>query len=101
MYSFLIPKTVVEDLNKANSGSPSVMQRIEEMASNPFSKAIKTDIRIIGDYYVNAGRYCILFNVDESTSTITIKSIVLDNLLHKILTDRIQIPNRLTAEVQK
>jgi hypothetical protein len=95
MYSLLLRGNLAEDLRKANIGSPSVETRLEELSTNPFSRAIKTGIPVIGNYYVNAGRYCILFDVDEDSEKINILAICNNNLLHKILRRSLPIPEAM------
>jgi hypothetical protein len=89
MYQIVLRGQLDEDLKKASKTSPSIQLRLEEFGTNPLAKAIKTNIPIIGEYYVNAGRYCILFDVDSQSQKVEIIAVVLDNLLHKILSGRI------------
>jgi len=79
-------------LIKANSKSPSVSTKLAEIAENPLNNAIRTHIPAMGDYYINAGRWCILFNVKETEEVVDVLSIVLSPYLHKILTGRIGAP---------
>jgi mRNA-degrading endonuclease RelE of RelBE toxin-antitoxin system len=89
MYSFDVTDNVLEKLKECNKKSPSISVRLEELANNPMGRAIPTHIPLIGDYYVNAGRYCILFNVDQTNSKVTIISVKLSPYLDKILRNKI------------
>jgi len=61
------------------------------LASNPMARAKPTNLPIIGNYYVNSGRYCILFDVDEANRRVIVYGIVASSYLHKVLTGRIQV----------
>lgn len=61
----------------------------EELANNPLARAKATNIQAIGEYYVNSGRFCILFDIDEDNNIIIVYGIVRSEYLHKILTGRI------------
>lgn len=89
MYIFKVSDEVIESLKEANIISPSVSIRLGEIVLNPYSKAIPTNIELIGNYYINTGRYCILFNVNEIDNSIEIIKICYSSYLHKILTGKI------------
>ena len=89
MYSFDCPNSVFEKLKVNSKTSPSINVRLEELANNPKAKAIPTNIPIIGEYYVNAGRYCILFDIDDSAQIVKIYSVVLSAYLDKVLKGKI------------
>jgi hypothetical protein len=89
MYQFRISETVKKNLLNANKISTSIESRLSDLSANPMSKAIPTNISIIGDFYVNAGRYCILFDVNEEQQIVEINSVVLSAYLHKIITGKI------------
>ncbi len=95
MFTFVLRGQLVDELKSACQVSPSIISRIEEMGNNPLSKANKTDIPVVGEYYVNAGRHCILFDVDFDNEKIELRSVVQNVLLHKILTGKIAVPERL------
>jgi hypothetical protein len=95
MFTFLVRDQLRDEIKKATIQSPSIGDRLNEMSINPMAKAIKTDIPVIGEFYVNAGRYCILFNVDLDNEKIDIRSLVQDVLLDKVLKDKISIPKKM------
>lgn len=90
MYSFNCVDTVLDKLKECSKTSPSINSRLEDLANNPMAKAIPTNIESIGNYYVNAGRYCILIDVDEEKQEVTILSVVLSPYLDKVLKGKIQ-----------
>lgn len=89
MYSIYNTDETREKLKNANRISTSISNRLDELEQNPFTVAISTNIPRIGDYYVNAGRYCILFDIDPLSESIYVRDVVLSAKLHKILTGRI------------
>jgi hypothetical protein len=89
MYQFKITDKVKNDLLRANKIATSIEARLIDLSANPMSKAIPTNISIIGDFYVNAGRYCILFDVDQVDQVVELNGVVLSAYLHKIITGKI------------
>lgn len=59
------------------------------LATNPLARAKKTEISAIGEFYVNSGNFCILFDIDEPNQLIIIYGIVRKEYLHKIITGKI------------
>jgi len=90
MYRLYLTESIRQILHRHYQQSPSLGNKLELLESNPLSIAIPTDMPIIGEYYVNAGRFAILFNLGEDNK-VSILSIVLRAKLHKILTKRIFI----------
>jgi mRNA-degrading endonuclease RelE of RelBE toxin-antitoxin system len=96
MYEFIISKSVEKSLRKYVLRSPSIDDKLTGLSTNPYSIALPTEISCIGKYYTNAGRYCVLFNVDETKKEIIVLNVVLSPLLHKIMASRIN-PNFAVA----
>jgi len=80
---------VLKEIKEKSQRSPSILNKLENLSLNPHSICIPTGIPQIGNYYVNAGRYCILFDIDDNNKVVHIHSIYLSAKLHKILTNRI------------
>lgn len=76
-------------MRETSKKSPSVAERVHDLCENPFKKAIPTNIAIIGTYYSNCGRWCLLFDIDEDKEMVDIVGVMADAKLHKILTGRI------------
>ena len=78
------PNYLLPSIQKANVSSPSVMGKIIELENSPSSLSIKIEVSGLSDFYVNAGKFCILFNYNEEEEKIEIINIVRSALLHKI-----------------
>jgi mRNA-degrading endonuclease RelE of RelBE toxin-antitoxin system len=89
MYQVQCSDRIHEQLTLANKTSPSVSERLLELEENPLAHAKETGVQIIGDYYVNAGRYCIVFNIDHEEEIVNILSVCADAYLYKIITGRL------------
>jgi mRNA-degrading endonuclease RelE of RelBE toxin-antitoxin system len=89
MYQVQYSDKILEHLQAAYKVSPSIADRLLELEDNPLARAKPTNMPAFGDYYVNAGRYCILFDVDQNTETVTILSVRQAPYVHKLLTGRI------------
>lgn len=89
MYYFICPEDARLRLIKFGKKSPSIPTCLEELSVDPLARAKETGIPAIGKYYVNAGKYCLLFEIDESQKKVIILHVVYDSYLHKILTGRI------------
>jgi hypothetical protein len=89
MYKFEISEEVIKKIKSAKTISPSVVTKLDGLATSPLKEAIKTNIPLIGNYYTNCGRWCLLFNVNEKEETVQILQIVLSPYLHKIITGRL------------
>lgn len=85
MYLFEITADTFFQLRQNSIKSPSILNKIEVLSETPLSGAIQTGIETIGDYYVNAGRWCILFNIDEQNQTVQLLRIMHSAKLYKIL----------------
>lgn len=92
MYKFEVSEELLGKLKHANATSPSVLKKLAALAQSPLAEAIKTNIPIIGSYYTNCGRWCLLFDVSEKDEKIRLLHLVLSPYLHKIITGRIN-PN--------
>lgn len=51
MYTFVFRGNLDEELKRTCLDFPSITNRLEEMESNPLSKAKKTGIPVIGKYF--------------------------------------------------
>lgn len=89
MYSFRIPLPVLQKLIELRRKFPSIDARLTDLANNPQGRATPTNIQAIGDFYTNAGRSCILFNIDQNTQVITILDVVDRSYLYKVLQGKI------------
>lgn len=89
MYTINIPLTVQVRLTHFNKESPSITTQLADLLKNPYAKAQETKIPVIGKYYINAGRYAILFEINDEAKTIDCLGVVLRACLYKILTERI------------
>ena len=89
MYRFEISDRVIKSLRDAASVAKSIPDKLNDLAVNPVSNAISTGIPIIGSYYINAGRYCILFDINNDEQIVSILSIVPNSYLYRVLTGRI------------
>ena len=89
MYEFVYNDGVLDELNKASKQSPSIKNKLERLQTNPIANAIKTNVPHIGEYYVNAGIWCILFDIDTVSQEVQLLSVVHSAKLHKIRTGRI------------
>ncbi len=98
MYTIVLRGGIAEDLRKARSISTSIDERLIELENNPMSKAIPTSLPIIGDFYVNVGRHCMLYNIDQENKKVLIKSVVQSVLLFKVLGRIIAAPTKMTEE---
>lgn len=67
---------------------PSLIDRIEKLENNPHSVAKKTNDKKLTDYYVSAGRYDLLFNINDDV--VEVEDVVRGPYLHKILMGRTQ-----------
>ena len=99
MYKFVISADVLSSMKAATATAAGIADRIEDLANNPLARAKKTEIPAIGQYYINAGRYCILFDIDEASNEIRILAVVLSAYLFKILVGRIQPPENPLASI--
>lgn len=90
MYTFVF--SINSDLILASipDKATSFPQTFTDLASNPFSRAKETDLDVC-KYYTNSGKYCILFDVDESNQEVIIWGIVHRSYLHKLMTGRIML----------
>jgi hypothetical protein len=87
MYSFRF--TLSADLRQVSLLNRQTIYK--GLSQNPYARAKKTNIPLIGEYYVNSGRLCILFDIDDTDNVIIIYGIVRSEYLHKIITGRISI----------
>jgi mRNA-degrading endonuclease RelE of RelBE toxin-antitoxin system len=93
MYQVEYSDKILQYLNDAAKHSTSVIDRIQELEENPLARARPTNNSVIGEYYVNAGRYCILMDIDQENSTVTILSVRSRSWLHKILSGWLDTPD--------
>lgn len=80
----VIPDEVLLAIKKANSKCPSVMDKLQKLEKNPLAVAIKTGIPVIGEYYVNCGRYCLIYNINNEDECVNILSCLPSPRLHKL-----------------
>ncbi|MES1227010.1 MAG: hypothetical protein ABUT20_66670, partial [Bacteroidota bacterium] len=66
MYQFAFSTASLESFTKATRIATGLYQNLVRLGTNPLSNSIPTNIPAIGDYYINAGRYCVVFNVDTA-----------------------------------
>lgn len=93
MYKCNYPPSLIEKLRVAQLKSPSVLERLSELENNPKGRAIETCVPAFGQYYVNANRYDIVFDIDEDKKLIEIRDCILHTTLYRILKAKIQ-PNQ-------
>lgn len=98
MYSFKVTDDIIKQLNAACIVAPSIHNRLTDLSTNPLAKAVATNIPLFGDFYVNAGRYCIVFNIDNKNQRIEILAVVLSPFLNKILTGQLPPPALKTGK---
>jgi mRNA-degrading endonuclease RelE of RelBE toxin-antitoxin system len=91
MYSLDIPPSVDERLANFAKSSPSINNKLQELVNNPEAVAVPTGKPAIGDFYVNAGRYAITFDINHDNQSVQLLSVVTRPYLHKLLTGKIQI----------
>jgi len=89
MHHLVLYPEIEERLRIADNHSPSVGDKLNELQSNPLTNAIKTNNPNLGEYYVNAGKWCLIFNIDGDS--VEILSVMHSAKLYKILTGRITI----------
>jgi hypothetical protein len=92
-YTINIPSRVQVRLAASNKKSPGIATRLTELLTNPYAKARKTNMPVIGSYYVNAGRYAILFEINEESKTIDCLAVVLRPFLYKMIKGKIHPQN--------
>ncbi|MEP7163858.1 MAG: hypothetical protein ABI741_04140 [Ferruginibacter sp.] len=91
MYSFVFSPKANLSLTTVPEKTTSFPTTFTELANNPKARSKKTNIPAIGEYYVNSGRFCILFDLDEINQIIIVYGIVRSEYLHKIITGRINL----------
>ena len=80
----------------------SLRRKIRSLFDNPFIYAKETNIQTLGKYYLNAGRFCITFNVDVETQNVRLTHVMLSILLHKLMTGwPITAPVQLEGNIVK
>lgn len=89
MYIFICSESVKTRVREFGKISTSISAKLEELVVNPKARAKQTEIPIIGTYYINAGRFSILFDIDEEKEEIHILNIVYSSFLYKILSGKI------------
>lgn len=89
MYTFICSESVKTRLREFGKVSTSISTKVEELVVNPKARAKQTEIPIIGKYYVNAGRFSILFDIDEEREKIHVLNIVYSSFLHKVLSGKV------------
>jgi len=88
MYYLVVTDEDKERLENANTRSPSIGDRLIELQNNPLTNAIKTNMSVHGEYYVNAGKWCILFNINGNE--VNIVNLMRSEKLHKIFNGKIK-----------
>lgn len=89
MYTFVFSQKSNLVLATVPEKTTSLPTTFTDLANNPLARAKKTNIPIIGEYYVNSGNFCVLFDINATKQEITVYGIVRKEYLHKILTGRI------------
>jgi mRNA-degrading endonuclease RelE of RelBE toxin-antitoxin system len=89
MFTISCSDSVVQDLQEAAKIATSIPSKIEELSVTPLANAIPIEVPYAPQYYVNAGRFCILFNIDPTTSDVEIIRVVSNAYLYKVITRRI------------
>ena len=90
MYKFNIPDKVKDSLKEASRISQSIEGKLNSLSENPMAIAIPTENELLGDYYINAGRYCILFSIDDEAETVNILSVRQKTFVYNVLVGRIK-----------
>jgi mRNA-degrading endonuclease RelE of RelBE toxin-antitoxin system len=85
MYQVQYSDKILGHLTAANKVSPSISERLQQLEDNPLARAKETGIETIGTYYINAGRYCILFEIHEEEQIVEILSVRRGAYIHKLL----------------
>lgn len=85
MYHISIPPSIEKTLVEANQKSPSIASRLVEMLETPLIRAVRTNLPLLGNYYINAGRWCILFNINEEDKIVELTGVKLSSGLYNIM----------------
>ncbi len=88
MYSLLLSDKMVTNLKQAEAQCPVIADKLVQLQQNPLINAAPTNISIMGDLYVNADKFCILFCVVEEEKTVEILNVVRTSLFQKVLSGR-------------
>lgn len=94
MYTFRLSNSAVTNQAKIPEKATSLPGTYSDLADNPRARAKPTNIPAIGEYYVNSGNFCILFDIDEANQMIVVYGVVRKEYLHKILTGRLLIVDK-------
>jgi mRNA-degrading endonuclease RelE of RelBE toxin-antitoxin system len=93
MYNLHYSQNLFNKIKDLGVDYPSLVNKVKALTENPHEIAIATNVEAFCDYYVNAGKHAILFDIDQDEEKILLKHILLKARLHKILTGRIEAPN--------
>jgi mRNA-degrading endonuclease RelE of RelBE toxin-antitoxin system len=85
MFTVHYSDKVFEYLKNAAKTSPSLLDRLEGLEENPFARAKETGLDTIGAYYISAGRYCILCDIDPDAEVVTILSVRLRGFVYRVM----------------
>jgi len=85
MYILVIPESERLRILEFSKISTGMLLRLEELIANPLARAKETKLPAIGNYYINAGRYAVTFDIDVNDEKVIIISVVFKAFLHKIL----------------
>lgn len=94
-YNFVVTNETLGRIIKFSKKSPSIIDNLLALELDPFKKGKLTYLPIVAEYYVNCGRFVILYNVSEVNHTVIIIDVVLSALLHKIMIGKIA-PNTIS-----
>lgn len=85
MYQIAYTNTSLQKIKEVYTKSPSILNNIKSLAENPYEKALKINRSGFSDYYVNCGKYCILLNIIDETSSIDLILVVHRSFLYRAM----------------
>lgn len=86
MYSLKPSDEFIKELQVLDDKYPGIANRLTALSIDPISIAVKTNIPVFCEYYVNAGnRHVILFDIDEADETVLLNSIYHRSKLYRLI----------------
>lgn len=85
MYTLIIPKSVKIRIGQFGLKSPSVFNKIKKLESDPHSIAKNIILPSIGPFYTNAGKYVLIFTIDDNDHSVLIHSIYYRSAFYRLM----------------